>query len=362
MIWSTIFQLVLYVTAAFMSTALNIAVAVLPIRFKKLRTLSTCYLIHLSVVQIINAVFTVPVYILTRILQLAYFRAKWPGWIAYILSVAFTRMVPYSLVLLAGDKYCATNYGFKYRLWKTKTKTIATISTTWMLSFVLTFSVHGVEGLKIEVADNSTQSFANRIFRSVGRHDLAVVMSISLLLVFIFKILIWRSVRNSGRAIEKSLPTEAMRQKQRQIQTAVLKTIAYTILLYLLCALPRVFLFFIETGGKWAEFVAIFSFFLFGVVNPILYAFRHRRFRQAVALLVRDPFGRTEPGESLCPTEAIPLAHHVKKAWHSSVATDLGEVGRNCLQVCKRAEKKSDFGNTGTQTVELISVSSRISL
>lgn len=303
MIWSIIVQLVLCVTAGFLSIALNTAVAILPLRFKTLRTFSTCFLVHLSVVEIINAVLNIPLYIMTRIVSLEFFRAKWPGWTTYTLSMAFARMVPYSLVLLAGDKYCATNYGLRYHIWKTKKTTIVTIAATWIFSFAFTFCTLGLQGLKITLSE-ATQTFdLDGLFRSTGKYDVIILMSVPIILIVIFKILIWRAVRNSRRTIERSLPSLETRQKLREIQTRTLKTVAYTILLYLLCTVPRVFLFVVKIHGSWAEFVALYSFFLFGVVNPILYAFRHRRFRRAVSLLVRDPFGSAEPRTTPRPIE-----------------------------------------------------------
>lgn len=348
MIWSIILQLVLFVTTAFLSTVLNIAVAVLPLRFKTLRTFSTCFLVHLSVVQVISSIVNVPAFILTRTLNLNFLRAKWSRWTTYTLGVALARMVPYSLVLIAGDRYCATNYGLRYHIWKTRKTTIFTICVTWVFSFVLTFSSLGVHGLKIEEIDLSTQSFYEMFLRSAGKYDLTFQMSVPILLILIFKILIWKAVRNSRKAIEKSLPTEATRKKLRKIQTKTLKTIAYTILLYLLCTLPRIFLFAVKSHGRWAEFGAIYSFFLFGVVNPILYAFRHRRFRKALSLLVRDPFGRTEPGVNprLVGMQLVPMAN---KALRASAAANRVEVERDNSENFQRIEKNSESKKKGTE-------------
>lgn len=349
MIWSVIFQLVLLGITALLSTALNIAVVVLPLRFKTLRTFSTCFLVHLSVVQIINSIINIPIFILVRTLNLDFFRAKWPRWTTYTVSVAFARIVPYSLVLIAGDRYCATNYGLRYHIWKTRKTTIFTISATWVFSFALTFSFQGVHALKIKEMDLSLQTFHEIFRRSAGKYDVAIQMFVPILLILIFKFLIWKAVRKSRRAIEKSLPSEATRQKLRKIQTRTLKTIAYTIVLYLLCVLPRLFLFTVQIHGRWAEFVAIFSFFLFGVVNPILYAFRHQRFRQAISLLVRDPFGRSEPGMNSRPIgmQLVPIAN---KPLRATAAADRGEVLRDNVQNCKRSQKTSDSEKEGIKT------------
>lgn len=346
MIWSIILQLVLFVTAAILSTVLNIAVAVLPLRFKTLRKFSMCFLVHLSVVQIINSIVNIPLFILARTLDLEFFRAKWSRWITYTLAVAFGRIVPYSLVLIAGDRYCATNYGLRYHIWKTRKTTIITFTTTWVFSFALTFSFQGVQALKIKEIDLSTQTFQEILLRSAGKYDLFIQLFVPILVFVIFKILIWRAVHNSRRAIEKFLPTEATRQKLRKIQTRTFKTITYTILLYLLCTLPRLFLFTVKIHGRWAEFVAVYSFFLFGVVNPILYTFRHRRFRQAISLLIRDPFGRAEPGAYSRPIgmRLVPIAN---KTLHTSAAADRGKLERGNMQDINGSEKSSDSEKEG---------------
>lgn len=342
----------LFATTAFLSTALNIAVAILLLRFKTLRTFSTCFLVHLSVVQVITSTVNVPAFILTRTLNLNFLRAKWSRWTTYILGVALARMVPYSLVLIAGDRYCATNYGLRYHIWKTRKTTVFTICATWVLSFALTFSSLGVHGLKIEEIDLSTQSFYELFLRSAGKYDLTIQMFVPILLILIFKILIWKAVRKSRKAIEKSLPTEATRRKLRRIQTKTLKTISYTILLYLLCTLPRMFLLAVKSHGGWAEFGAIYSFFLFGVVNPILYAFRHRRFRQAISLLVRDPFGRAEPGVNSRPV-GMQLAPMANKALHASAIADRIEVDRDNLENVQRIEKTYESKKKGTNVEDM---------
>ncbi len=88
--------------------------------------------------------------------------------------------------------------------------------------------------------------------------------------------------------------------------------------------------------------MAVYSFFLFGVV----YAFRHRRFMEAISLLVRDPFGRTESGLNSRPI-GMRLVPNANKTLRASVAADRGKLERDNMQDIKESEKTSEFGKEG---------------
>ena len=83
------------------------------------------------------------------------------------------------------------------------------------------------------------------------------------------------------------------------MDTRAAKTVAITILAFLVCYIPPIL--FVITGrsrsasadSRWPSFFAQFSMFISSGINPIIYCFRTRRFRSALKQLLNDPCGRS---------------------------------------------------------------------
>ena len=78
----------------------------------------------------------------------------------------------------------------------------------------------------------------------------------------------------------------------------VAKTVAASALAYLMCYIP--FILFAVLGHQrssssragWPGFLAQFCVFLSNGINPVIYCFRTRRFRSALAQFLKDPCGK----------------------------------------------------------------------
>ena len=77
------------------------------------------------------------------------------------------------------------------------------------------------------------------------------------------------------------------------------KTVAMTVLAYLVCYIP--FILFTRFGylnsnasrAGWPGFLAQFCIFVSSGINPVIYCFRTRRFRSALVQFLKDPCGRS---------------------------------------------------------------------
>ena len=86
------------------------------------------------------------------------------------------------------------------------------------------------------------------------------------------------------------------------------KTVAITILAFLLCYIPPVvFAMWRRYSSEvtwWPNFLAQFSIFFSSGINPVIYCFRNKRFRTALKQLFKDPGG----GRSFQETNQIQRA------------------------------------------------------
>ena len=103
-------------------------------RFKKLRTYANILIANLALVDLLNALINMPVYLLYGVLEVSWFKGKTLTILSLFLSRLFTFLNVVSMLVLLINVFLALTFDLRYFMWKTKAKAIAIVLAEWLVS------------------------------------------------------------------------------------------------------------------------------------------------------------------------------------------------------------------------------------
>ena len=103
-------------------------------RFKKLRTYPNILIANVALVDLLNALINMPIYLLYGVLEVSWFKGKTLAILSLFLSGLFTFLNVVSMLVILVNVFLAITFELRYFVWKTKAKAIAIVLAEWLVS------------------------------------------------------------------------------------------------------------------------------------------------------------------------------------------------------------------------------------
>lgn len=169
-------QLGLILVLLVISLGGNATVGALLIRFKKLRTIPNILIANMALVDLLNSIINMPIFICHSVLHVeALMAPKDSAFAISLLYKLFFSLNISSMVLIAADRYGAIAHGLKYMMWKTRKKAYVAVGLVWILSVVVTTVTHiPLSGINIQ--NGTVVDYRKAQFQYTGRYIVAITV------------------------------------------------------------------------------------------------------------------------------------------------------------------------------------------
>lgn len=196
-----------------------------------------------------------------------------------------------SLLGITYDRYLAVIQPLRYQCKMTQGTVIAVLLTIWLLPIPFSFIKPILNAANADFLEDGS--------RSESIFDMVVVSTLIILpmaVLFIVNIMITKAIRNQHRKVqcERSHSQGNLKPKENRRKTIACLVV---VLIFLVCWFPRCllnFMFLFEIlhaqGLFLLEKISLVFLFIQSSVNPFLYSFYRRDFRQAAKSLLRQWF------------------------------------------------------------------------
>lgn len=143
-----IFMIVLVIVGSLVG---NSIICLLLVRFKTLRTVPNILIANMAVVDILNALTNMPLFIMWYISGVSYLKGRPTSFFIITWYVLFVYLSIFNLIALTMDRFGAIVYGFRYHSWKTVSKAKIAVLFIWLLAAAYTYGLFVPVGLKIDL-------------------------------------------------------------------------------------------------------------------------------------------------------------------------------------------------------------------
>ena len=204
--WSTAaVQLCLVLVVLVISIAGNGTVTALLIRFKKLRTIPNILIANMAVIDLLNTIINIPIFIFHNMLKVpGFLRPKTNAFVIGFLYAIFYQLNIYSMDLLALDRYGAIVHGMKYTLWKTRKKACVAVGLVWVLAFLCTVASY-IPFAGIDIQNGTTDDYRRAQFETVGRITVVLQVPLTILVIGIMSVLTCRGMSRANKLVRTPL-------------------------------------------------------------------------------------------------------------------------------------------------------------
>ena len=203
--WETVvLQIVLVLLVFVVSVGGNAAIGALLMRFKKLRTVPNLLIANMAMIDLLNAVINMPLYILYDVLRvLGFKRGKAIAFTVGTPHVLFSNLSFFTIVVIASDRYGAIVYGLKYMIWKTRQKAYIAIACVWILSVGCT-AANLIPLRDINIPNGTVFDYRQALFRSTGRISLLTTISMTVAAIGILSVMTRRVMLRARKEVRRS--------------------------------------------------------------------------------------------------------------------------------------------------------------
>ena len=271
----------------------NALLCALLVRFHSLRTVPNILVVNIAVIDIANALVNMPLMILWYVCHVDALAGRPLSLFIVSFYVLTMYLTVFSLLVLMMDRYGAIVHGLRYHTWKTRSKALLAAAAAWAAGLLYT----GVEfstGLDIDVGYAPVATYRKLYFKRFGREFLYPPYVVPFSFILVMAIRMWLHVRKSRRQIADDCHAAGSTRVAAEAQTA--QTVCLTIVAYVLMGFLPVFLHSVaKIHGTWTHFLAYLFMHMNSMANPVIYSLRTRRFRKAIALLIKYPTGKSQP-------------------------------------------------------------------
>ena len=204
--WETVvIQIVLVLLVFVVSVGGNAAIGALLMRFKKLRTVPNLFIANMAMIDLLNAVINMPLYILYDVLQvLSTMRGKAIAFTITALQVLFFHLNLSMIVVIAADRYGAMVYGLKYMMWKTRQKAYIAIAVVWILSVGYTAANFIIPLRDINIPNGTLIDYQQTLFRGAGRISALTTICVSMAAIGILSVMTRRVIMRARKQVRRS--------------------------------------------------------------------------------------------------------------------------------------------------------------
>lgn len=268
------------------SSFANGLVFFLLVRFKTLQTAHNILVADLAVVDLLNIVINVPLFVCYAVLDLDVFQGRLTAWLLSTLHVLFAYLTLTTMFMMMTDRFMAIRFPFSYRHIKTKKRILVAIFVKWLLSFVAVFSVYGPL-YNVNLGDSPVLEYRmtyNRESNAAIPRILAPLVLLGSVFLYLFS---WYTLKRHARV---NLPRAQHRTGRKRKEKAI-NTILFIIILFCASFVPEILrstrpLELVGKAKQWLLFGLSFLIFLPSAVNPFVYFRRVERFRLALKQLM----------------------------------------------------------------------------
>lgn len=323
---------------------------ILFIRFKTLRTVPNILIVNLAIIDILNGLTNMPLFIMWYICKLHFLKGRALSWFIVTWYVLFMYLTVVNLTVLTLDRFGAIVLGFRYHSWKTLNKAKIAVLFVWFLAAAYTYGMF-ILGLDFDIGDVPVLEYRIYYFKNFGRYFIMPGYLVPFSIMLILGVTIWRTVSNHRRRLSIFYPH--LKQVRSDVKTA--KTIFLTVIAFLILGiLPMSLHSVAKKHGTWLNFLAYFLMDLNSMVNPIIYSLRTRRFRKAFLLLLKDPFGTSQPYMTSVSVRRRENGSQDTRAQQSSLRDESYKdfLNYRCSRSTNLEKQKPNCGNVGSKSVD----------
>lgn len=172
------------------------------VRFKELRTYPNIMTANLSLVDLLNALINMPIFLLSAVLKISWFKGKILAIISSFLSRLIVLLNVSSMTLLQVNVFLALTFDLRFFTWKTKEKAVAIVLIEWLICLVLA-SLASVPLFDVDLQDAPVYKY-RRQFYTQDRYFLAPFMGLFVVAAIVFGALVVRSVEKKKLEVRES--------------------------------------------------------------------------------------------------------------------------------------------------------------
>ena len=197
-------QLCLVVILMVISFGGNATVAALLMRFKKLRTIPNILIANMALVDLLNSIINMPIFVSHFMLKVhSFMRPKADAFTIGFLYALFYQLNLFSMIVMAADRYGAIVHGMKYMLWKTRKKAYVAIGLVWTLSAVSTV-INYIPFVRLNIENGTTDDYRRAQFQTTGRISMLLKVPLQIVAIGTLSVLTWRGMFQARKQVRTS--------------------------------------------------------------------------------------------------------------------------------------------------------------
>ena len=249
-------------------------------RFKALQTTSNVLIVDLAVVDLLNVLINVPLFMCYGVMDLEVFRGKLISWFVGTLHVLFAYLTLTTMCLMMMHRFLAIRFPVYYQAKKTRTRVLMAILVKWLLSVITVIGVYAYL-FKIDLGNSPVEEYR----ASYNKESKAVIPRIFAPAILVVSICLYmvcrRTLKATSRNLQRIQDSAVEKGKQKAINTILIVVVIF-------CAsyVPEILRssFPLGLAGKhrqWLQFALNVVLFLPSTINPFIYFVRVTSFRRA---------------------------------------------------------------------------------
>ena len=191
---ATISMAVLLLLLAVFSAIGNGIVLGIVARFKKFRNYANILIANLALVDLLNALINMPMFLLYGVIEVSWFKGKTLAILSAFLYGLFLLLNITSMLVLLMNVFLALTFDLRYFAWKTEDKAISIVVVQW-LTCLVAISLSSLPLFDINLQDSHVVIY-RQVYLTERRRFFLPIMCMFIVFAIVLGVLIFFSVRN----------------------------------------------------------------------------------------------------------------------------------------------------------------------
>ena len=198
---TTILMVVLFPSLGVFAILGNGIILGIVARFKKFRTFPNILIANLALIDSLNALVNIPMYLLSGVLEVKWFNGSLLAIVSLFLFFLFMILNLVSMLVLLVNVFLAIKLNMRYFTWKTNEKALATALVEWLVCVTV------VALLSWSVSDTDLQDAPVSRYRQVFLDELKFagqsIIGSFLIASFVFGVLIFFAIQKKKQRVRQ---------------------------------------------------------------------------------------------------------------------------------------------------------------
>ncbi|EDO48607.1 predicted protein [Nematostella vectensis] len=296
----------------FIATGLgNGSILVMIKRFNTLRTTPNILIANLAFIDLMNVVINLPLVAVLVTLQFQrYVKGRFSSAMVASLQSAFVLLNLFDMTLMMIDRYFVIQWGMRYKVWSTVDKALWAVLGTWLLTIIIMIPWF-LYLYEVDLGDAPNVIYRMVYYYMIGDY-MTIIRTVFTALFAVMALMTWYSIRKQTRINEKKLSLHNhglhLKEARRRMETHAATTVGLTVGAYVITCIPLIIYgvlsekasnLFSTNFLRWFGIMSNLFQFISSMCNPFIYMARCKRYNQALKLLLKDPFGTSEPTDKV---------------------------------------------------------------